>query len=60
MAGCPYHELGLQRGASVDDVKRKFKEKAFEVHPDRCAHLPAEEQGAAAQRFRVALKSVVL
>jgi hypothetical protein len=53
MSWCPYGALGLARGASLDDVKRAFKAKALEIHPDRAQHLPPSEQASAAQQFRV-------
>lgn len=53
MSWCPYRELGLARGASIDDVKKAFKELAKAHHPDLHHHLSPPEQSTAAERFRV-------
>ena len=31
---CPYHTLGVARGASVDECKEAFRQLALAVHPD--------------------------
>lgn len=54
MAWCPYATLGLERGASVEEVKRAFKRAATLHHPDKHATATAEQQAAAASRFKAA------
>ena len=35
MAGDPYKELGVARGASQDDIRKAFRKLAKEFHPDK-------------------------
>jgi hypothetical protein len=39
----PYAELGLERGATVEDVKRAYKRLAMQYHPDK---------GGCAEKFK--------
>jgi len=39
----PYEVLGVERGASPDEVKSAYREMVKEYHPDRCDREDAEE-----------------
>jgi len=39
----PYRTLGLPRDASDADIKKTFKKRALETHPDRNSDLPPEK-----------------
>ena len=38
-----YDVLGIARGASADEIKKAFRKKAKELHPDRNADNPNAE-----------------
>ena len=40
----PYEILGVERSASMDDIRRAFRRLAMEHHPDRNPHPSAEER----------------
>jgi len=39
-----YEVLGLQKGASAEDVKKAFRKLAFQYHPDRNKEPGSEEK----------------
>ncbi|MFQ5351798.1 MAG: DnaJ family molecular chaperone, partial [Candidatus Binatia bacterium] len=43
--------LGLQRGASPEDIKRAWRKLSMENHPDRAAHLGEEFRKLAGERM---------
>ena len=47
MAGDPYKELGVSRGASADEIKKAFRRLAKDLHPDK---NPGD--AAAEERFK--------
>ncbi len=51
-SGAHYRLLGVARTASADDVRRAFRRKAFETHPDRNAADPR-----AADKFKAAMRA---
>ena len=40
----PYATLGLKRGASEAEVKKAYRKKALELHPDRNPSKEAEQE----------------
>ncbi|KAF7977095.1 hypothetical protein HWV62_4681 [Athelia sp. TMB] len=53
MAPNYYAILGIERDASAEEVKRAYKKKALETHPDKQApQTPEDVKASAAARFR--------
>lgn len=44
-----YEILGLQKGASVDEVKKAYRQSALKHHPDR---VPTEQKKEAEEKFK--------
>ncbi len=44
-----YEILGVQKGASVDDIKRAYRALALKHHPDR---VPATQKASAEEKFK--------
>lgn len=45
-----YHLLGISASASIDEVKRAFRQQIARYHPDKVQHLGREFQDLAAER----------
>lgn len=52
--GDHYTTLGLDRSATVSEVRRQYRIAALRYHPDRCVHATAAERAAAEARFKAA------
>ncbi len=48
----PYEILGLRRGATIEEVKRAYRELASKYHPDKVSHLGDEFRALAERRFK--------
>ena len=48
----PYEALGLQVGATRDEIRRAYLARVKVLHPDRYCDAPADVQEAAAAEFR--------
>ncbi len=47
-----YDVLGVERGASQEEVKQAYRRLANRYHPDKVAHLGKEFQDLAEKRFK--------
>ena len=48
----PYKILGVNEGASQEDIRAAYRQLAARYHPDKLAHLGEEFQVLAEQKFR--------
>jgi len=48
----PYDVLGVPRGATLADVRRVYREKLLQYHPDRLQHLGREFRELAEEKTR--------
>lgn len=47
----PYEILGLERGASHEEIQAAYRQASQRYHPDKVAHLGEEFQELAKQKF---------
>ncbi|KIM82972.1 hypothetical protein PILCRDRAFT_819773 [Piloderma croceum F 1598] len=47
-----YETLGLSHDATPDQIRKAYKKKALETHPDRFSTKPAEDKAFAEEEFR--------
>jgi DnaJ like chaperone protein len=48
----PHEILGVNRGASQEEIRHAYRELANKYHPDKVAHLGEEFQKLAEKRFK--------
>jgi hypothetical protein len=48
----PYSILGINRSATLDDIKHAYRDKAGKYHPDKVTHLGEEFQALAKEKFQ--------
>jgi DnaJ like chaperone protein len=48
----PHEVLGVDRGASREEIRHAYRELANKYHPDKVAHLGEEFQKLAEKRFK--------
>jgi hypothetical protein len=48
----PYTILGIERAASLDEIKRAYRLQASKYHPDKVSHLGEEFQALAKEKFQ--------
>ncbi len=48
----PYEILGVDRGATIEEIKRAYHRKAAKYHPDKVSHLGEEFRELAEEKFK--------
>ena len=48
----PYHVLGVDRGASQDEIRRAYRKLVVKYHPDKVNHLGDEFRVLAEKKFK--------
>jgi DnaJ like chaperone protein len=52
MSGQHYATLGLEKGASMEEIKKAYRKLSMQYHPDKVAHLGDEFRGIAEEKMK--------
>mgnify|MGYP000250244224 CR=1 FL=1 len=48
----PYQSLGVNKGATENEVKKAYRQMAIKFHPDKVAQMGEEYQKGAKEKFQ--------